>query len=218
MSEQQLFFPFSNTPSYTLADFFVSSSNHEAFECIRKWPNWPSLGMVILGPTGSGKTHLAHIWQQSSGARFFDQTIWSSTLENFQVDQNTPLIFDEQFPEDTDFFHLLNMLKDSELPFLILKKKPFNQDQIHLKDLRSRLLNIPSVTLHAPNDDLIKAMILKQCADAQIMISDPILNYITTHMDRSYESIARLCKKLIHEIQGQRHNLTLPLVKSVMEA
>lgn len=217
MSEHQLFFPFSNGPSYALADFFTSSSNQHAFDYIKQWPNWPNLGMAILGPTGSGKTHLAHIWQSLSGARFFDLNKDSDSLKSFQIVQTEPLIFDEQFPGDVDFFHLLNMLRDKKISFLILNKTPFSQKQIHLKDLLSRLINIPSFTLQEPDDDLLKAMILKQCADAQIVISEPILKYITTHVNRSYEGVALFCKKLIHAIQVQRHNLTLPLVKTVLD-
>lgn len=219
MSEDnQLFFPFVADPSFSLADYYVSSSNRDAFECLQRWPSWPALGLVIVGPEASGKTHLAHIWQQQSGARFFRPSTDEACINNFYIEGKKPFIFDETFPDEPNFFHLLNMMKDQEVSFLILKKTPISMDAFTLKDLRSRLLNLPCLTLKTPDDDLLKAIILKQLADAQIKIADSLITYIITHIGRTYTDARQFCKKLIYYVQGQRHNVTLNLVKKVLES
>jgi len=49
-------------------DFQVTDSNHEAVAWIERWPEWPSRGLIICGPTGSGKTHLLNLWQGKAAA------------------------------------------------------------------------------------------------------------------------------------------------------
>ena len=43
-------------------DYMVSSCNKEAYEMINTWPNWMGQGLVIYGPKGCGKTHLANVF------------------------------------------------------------------------------------------------------------------------------------------------------------
>jgi hypothetical protein len=52
------------------SDFMVSQSNVAAVERIDRWPDWPSAGLVVHGPPGCGKTHLAHLWQDRTSALF----------------------------------------------------------------------------------------------------------------------------------------------------
>ncbi len=215
-SDRQLFFPFSSTSSYSLGDFFVSDCNVEAFECVMQWPSWPSLGMMIVGPHGSGKTHLAHLFQEKSKAQFYKSESDQSLTQDFFLTSKQPLIFDDVFPKDADFFHLLNMMKDENISFLILKEHPFQQDKISLNDLRSRLLSIPVLTLKQPDDALLKAIIQKRLSDAQITISESVMRYSITHMKRSYKDAQHFCDSLITHVQGQQHNVTVPLVRKIL--
>lgn len=215
-SDRQLFFPFSSTPSYSLGDFLVRDCNVEAFECMMQWPSWPSLGMMIVGPHGSGKTHLAHIFQEKAKARFYESESDQSLTKEFFLGTKNPLIFDETFPNHADFFHLLNMMKDENIAFLILKEHPFQQDKIPLNDLRSRLLSIPVLTLKEPDDTLLKAIIQKRLSDAQITVNESVLRYTITHMERSYENVHHFCDSLITHVHGKQHNVTIPLVRKIL--
>src|SRR6516162_3335125 len=50
------------------SDFMVSRSNSAAVERIDRWPDWPSAALVLCGPPGCGKTHLAHLWREHASA------------------------------------------------------------------------------------------------------------------------------------------------------
>ena len=49
-------------------DFFVTAANEAAVGVIDAWPDWPAPVMVLVGPAGSGKSHLGEVWMALSGA------------------------------------------------------------------------------------------------------------------------------------------------------
>ena len=49
-------------------DFLVTPANAAAVAMIDGWRSWPSHAAVLVGPPGSGKTHLVEVWRQASGA------------------------------------------------------------------------------------------------------------------------------------------------------
>ncbi|TIU54330.1 MAG: hypothetical protein E5W35_22955, partial [Mesorhizobium sp.] len=49
---------------YSRDELVVSGTNAQAASLIDRWPDWPSPVVVLAGPPGSGKTHLARIWQE----------------------------------------------------------------------------------------------------------------------------------------------------------
>ena len=57
----QLILKFPKNKVYLKEDFYVSPSNHEAYDIINSWPKWIKRIVNIYGPRGSGKTHIASI-------------------------------------------------------------------------------------------------------------------------------------------------------------
>ena len=49
-------------------DLVVSPANAEAAALIDRWPDWPATVVVLAGPPGAGKTHLATIWREMADA------------------------------------------------------------------------------------------------------------------------------------------------------
>ena len=64
----QLPLPFAHAPRYGLDDFMPSASNAEALAAMERWPAWPDRVQLLLGPAGSGKSHLARIWAARADA------------------------------------------------------------------------------------------------------------------------------------------------------
>src|SRR5258708_29850568 len=57
-------------PALGRADFVVSDCNKAALGWIERWPQWPAPALVLHGPAGSGKSHLAGLWRERSGGVF----------------------------------------------------------------------------------------------------------------------------------------------------
>ncbi|MGB8622376.1 MAG: chromosomal replication initiator DnaA, partial [Paracoccaceae bacterium] len=49
-------------------DFFVSPANAMAVAQVENWRRWPARKLVLVGPQGAGKTHLAHVWAAQADA------------------------------------------------------------------------------------------------------------------------------------------------------
>ena len=73
MASQQLPLALAYRPALGMADFVIAPGNRDAVACIDRWPDWPSHALAIHGPKGSGKTHLAHVWQARSQAAFLER-------------------------------------------------------------------------------------------------------------------------------------------------
>src|SRR5262245_65550189 len=65
----QLALPFGSQPALKREDFIVAPCNEQALAFIERWPDWPARAAAIWGPPQSGKTHLARIFCDRSGAR-----------------------------------------------------------------------------------------------------------------------------------------------------
>ena len=65
---KQLAFDLPLDPRYGREDFLVSPSNERAYGLVERWPDWPDTVLVLTGPPGSGKSHLASIWATDAHA------------------------------------------------------------------------------------------------------------------------------------------------------
>src|SRR5687767_147510 len=69
MPPRQLALDIAFTESLTREDFLETPSNAAALHLVERWPDWSSAQHILVGPEGSGKSHLAAIWARASGAR-----------------------------------------------------------------------------------------------------------------------------------------------------
>jgi chromosomal replication initiation ATPase DnaA len=65
---EQLAFDLPHRTARAREDFLVSSANERAVAMIDRWPDWLNPAMILMGPPGSGKTHLSEVWRGMSGA------------------------------------------------------------------------------------------------------------------------------------------------------
>jgi chromosomal replication initiation ATPase DnaA len=184
---RQLALALEHTESYARDDFLPGSCNAAALELIDSWPDWPAGSVALVGPEGSGKTHLATIWAAASGARVIsghalDETALGSALATGAlVIEDAAGVSDER-----TLFHLINLARGEGAFLLFTARTPPSLWPVAIPDVVSRLRAIPVVTLQAPDDALLRAVIVKLAADRQLGIDDSVVRYLSTRIERSF--------------------------------
>ncbi len=214
----QLVFKFPFKTRYFEQDFFVSSNNFSAYKLIESWPNWPGKWVNIIGPTGSGKTHLSKILEKKiKRLKVIDETNVNekiiSELRNFDC-----LIIDnfKNKIEDKLLYSILNQSKQLENFIVINSKLQLNKFEIKLKDLKSRFNSFIFIGIDLPTDDLLQVIISKSFSDKQINLNPKVSEYIVKNVDRSYEKMFKFLSDLDELSLSSGKSININLIKKVL--
>lgn len=188
---RQLALSLDHSESYLPEDFLTGPSNAAACAMIEAWPNWPGHALALVGPPGSGKSHLAAIWAGKAGARRVsgralrvDQLPADIATGALVVEDLAPGAFDE-----AALFHLLNLAREDGAFLFMTAATPPSGWPLAVKDLASRLRVLPVVSLEAPDDALLRAVIVKLFADRQLAVDAAVVSYLLTHIERSLAAV-----------------------------
>ena len=195
---RQLAFVLPHAESLTRDNFLEGPANAAGLALIDSWPEWPNRIMLLVGPEGSGKSHLAAIWAEQAGARSTSaHALTAAAVPGalatgaLVVEDLKSLDFDERA-----LFHLMNLAREDDVSVLITARLPPTTFQIELRDLRSRLRALPTVSLLPPDDRLLRALIVKFCADRQLAVDETVVNYLATRIERSYAAVRQAVERL----------------------
>jgi chromosomal replication initiation ATPase DnaA len=200
---RQLAFDLPLDPRYGREDFLVSPSNEKAYGLIEAWPEWPDTILLLIGPPGSGKSHLASIWATDSRAWTIDAAEAAGDKVPHLVSTGALAIEDlDRAPLDEPaLFHLLNLARERRAYVLMTCETPPDRWGLKTPDLLSRLRLAPSVSLDAPDDALLKAVLVKLFVDRQLVVDTTVVDYIALRIERSLagaeEVVARLDKEAL---------------------
>ena len=198
---RQLAFALPHAESLTRDNFLEGPANAAGLALVDSWPEWPNRLMLLVGPEGSGKSHLAAIWAEQAGARA--TSAHALTPDSVPAALTTgALVVEDLNPPEVDeraLFHLMNLAREDEAFVLITARVPPSAFQIELRDLRSRLRAVPTVSLLPPDDALFRALIVKFCADRQMAIDESVVSYLATRIERSYAAARRAVEMLDSE-------------------
>jgi len=173
-------------------DFLVSDCNIAAVKLVDSWPKWQESAGLLIGPPSSGKTHLARVWQARSGARLLDAKMLDTKFTD-EVREGTPLVVedaDSSAYDERALFHLLNLAREKQLFVLLSARGAPSRWTISLPDLASRLKAVPIVEIRAPDDALLRMVMLKHFTDRQLDVDPKVLEFLALHVDRSLQAAA----------------------------
>jgi chromosomal replication initiation ATPase DnaA len=215
---RQLAFALPHAESLTRDNFLEGPANTAGLALIDAWPEWPSRTVLLAGPEGSGKSHLAAIWAEAAGAR--STTAHALTAANVPAALATgALVVEDLKPADLDeraLFHLLNLAREDQAYVLITARVPPASFEIELRDLRSRLRALPVVSLQEPDDQLFRALIVKFCADRQLAVDETVVGYLVTRIERSYAAVRQAVELLDREALSLGRPVTRALAAEVL--
>lgn len=205
-------------------DFLETPSNAVALAAVSR-PDLPGGVLVVSGPEGAGKTHLAAIWTAETGAAWIPAESLADALPRL-IAGNTPgavtlddadraLAADPRAPEA--LFHLLNHLRGRG-QLLLTACTPARDWPLTLPDLRSRLNAAAHVALDHPDEALLAAVLVKQFADRQIHVDPRVIDFAVARMERSLSAARELVEALDARALSQGRPITRSLAAQVLDA
>jgi chromosomal replication initiation ATPase DnaA len=214
---RQLALALGHTESFAREDFLEGPSNAAALGLVEAWPDWPDRAIVLVGPEGCGKSHLAAIWATTTGARSIAARALEAT--NPPAALATGALVIEDLPSDGSgqhiLFHLLNLIREEKAFMLLTARTPPASWNIGLRDLASRLKALPLVTLSAPDDALLRAVIVKLFADRQLALDESVVAYMITRIERSVAAARAAVSLLDREALRQQRPITRALAADI---
>jgi chromosomal replication initiation ATPase DnaA len=210
---RQLVLALDHSVSFAAEDFLRGPSNAAALTLVERWPDWPDRIVAIVGPEGSGKSHLASIWAEITGARILSAKLLPLTDLPAAFATGALVLEDLEFAglDERTLFHFLNLAREQRAFVLITSRSPLATFPVAIRDLASRMRALPSVTLTSPDDALLRALMVKLAADRQIVLDEALVNYLANRIERSFVSARAAVHRLDEEAMRQHRPVTRAL-------
>mgnify|MGYP001186743771 CR=1 FL=1 len=224
----QLLFNLERKKIYEKDDFLVFESNKEAFKLINEWPDWSSRKTIIFGDKGTGKTHLAKIWQKKTSAIILNPNKFKKIkFENFFLKKNIFIIedivnfFDKINKKEKDnleknLLHFYNLIEEKKGYLLLTALTPPKLWGISLPDLKSRILSSIAIKIKKPEDELLSSVLVKLFIDKQILIDKKIIKFIVYRSERSFSNLQNIVNKIDEQSLITKKKININFVKKII--
>jgi chromosomal replication initiation ATPase DnaA len=214
---RQLALALPHAESFAREDFLAGVSNRAALGLIERWPDWPDRTLALVGPEGAGKSHLAAIWAEIAGARRVSARALGETGLMGALATGALVVEDASARlDERALFHLLNLVRQEEAFVLITAQTAPASWRVELPDLASRLRAVPVVELSAPDDALLRAVLVKLFADRQLAVDEGLIGYLATRIERSFAGARAAVEELDREALRQKRPVTRALAAELL--
>jgi chromosomal replication initiation ATPase DnaA len=218
MTPRQLTFPLDPAAKFTAEDFLVAPANAAAHAAITAWPDWPAHGLLLAGPPGSGKSHLAAIWAERAGAQVVDAGSLTQELVAELSPGSAIAVESIDLPDVSEktLFHFMNVAKEQALWVVMTASQAPGVAWPKLPDLASRLRQLPGAVLQPPDDGLVRAVLVKLFDDRQLAVDAEVIDYIAKRMERSLGAAREVVAALDEEALALGRRVTKPVAAAVL--
>jgi chromosomal replication initiation ATPase DnaA len=191
-------------------DFLVAQANTHAMAWIDRWPNWPQQRLALVGPAGSGKSHLAAIWARRAGAATVAGRDLAAPVDGHLVIEGADAA------AERPLLHTLNVAAETGRSVLLVARTAPARWPIALPDLASRLATVVVAMLEAPDEALLSAVLVKHAADRQLAVPPAVIRYLEPRIERSFAAAATVIAALDHAAVARRRRVSLALAREVL--
>lgn len=205
-------------------DFLVSPCNIEVIEWIDIYPDWyGNNGIVVLGDKCSGKTHLSWLFSEKSGAKVYRISEIKDEIFSDIVPIESALVIDDidkavgDYEMEENLFHIINYAIECNTKMFFTISKPLVNLDFKIVDLKTRLLSFPVANIYVPDDDLLKALLVKQFMERGIIVAPDVIEFIVKHIERNPSSVKELVERADLLSFEEKKRITIPFVKKIIE-
>lgn len=226
MAYPQLTFDFPVSASVAGSDFCITDSNREAVALVNGFAHSLHRRILLIGETGAGKTHLAHIWAEQNRAHIIEaQAIINESLPAVPFSMgggDVPMAIDnidslvQQKDGETALFHFYNSAVNSGCALLLTSRMPLMECGFVIPDLLSRLRTLPVAELPPPDDDLLAMVLVKLFADRQIYIDAATLAFVIKRIPRSFAALGQIVDRADKLTMEKKKRLTIPMLADII--
>lgn len=218
---EQMIFDLPVKTAHGRDDFFISPTNALAVKMLEDWPKWPDNKLALVGPVGSGKSHLTQVWAADIGA-----TVTAArdlAKADIPTLASAPAAIEDIRNIATNaaaqeaLFHLHNLMRETGTPLLLTADMAPNHWALSLPDLQSRMSATVVTTLPAPDDALLSAVLIKLFADRQIEVQPKLIAYLIKHMERSFDAAGALVAALDKAALSERRAISISIAAQVLD-
>lgn len=204
-------------------DFLIAPSNEDAVAWIDLWPEWPAPALILYGPVASGKSHLAAVWGEISGAACVHPDSLNDSSIRSIADAAKHVILEDadnligNVEGEKGLFHLYNLFKEEKRSILITLSEPPVRRAFTVPDLASRLRAAPAVAIREPDDVILGAILVKMFNDRQLRVGADVIKYILLHMERSFEEARRVVQEADSRAMIEKRAVSVPLLRDILQ-
>jgi chromosomal replication initiation ATPase DnaA len=209
----QLRLPLRNETRDLGGDFVRSDCNAEAFDVLSRWPDGAGRVMALSGPAGSGKSRLAAIWAERVGA-FALNGAEAAFVDPLELEYRPILLDIAQDADEETLFHLINLAQAEGGALLMVSRPSPRLWKVALPDLRSRLDAVRVVSLEAPDDTVLAAILRARFAERAITPGDDVIDYLVRRIDRSAEA----AEAVVGRLDDLHRPVTRALARQALES
>jgi chromosomal replication initiation ATPase DnaA len=215
---RQLALDLPSLTSFSREDFLVSPSNETAYGFIERWPDWPARRALLIGPTGSGKSHLAAIWSECAAAVTLQASLLTDDIVPELVARKAVVIEDARAGiDETALFHLLNLIGEAGASLLVTAHETPDHWGLMLPDLISRLRAMTVLTIATPDDDLFRMLLVKLFLDRQLIVDTSMVDFLVKRIERSFDSARQVVAVLDREGLSRGRRITRALAAELLK-
>lgn len=204
----QLILPWDVRSATGRADFIVAPGNQAAVTFIDSYPDWPAPAAALVGPTASGKSHLAAVWAERAGAAVIAATALEAGVPG------GPLVIEDVGAgvAEPPLFALI----ERGAPLLITSQTPPAEWPVTLPDLVSRARALLAFTLWAPDDALLMGLAVKLFADRQLQVPENVVTAMIAGLERSPGAIRDFVAAADARALAEKRPINLGLIRDLL--
>jgi chromosomal replication initiation ATPase DnaA len=200
--------------SYARADFVCSETNREARKALDDWPAWHDGCLALVGPEGSGKTHLALEWAARAKAKILN----AAGAADITSAYGKPVLLEDADRAHPDtLFHLINMAGSGEGLLLTSRSHPLTWSA-ELPDLRSRLNAIHVAEIGEPDDAVLEGLLRKFFRERNIKPAEDVYPYLMRRIERSVRMAREIVVRLDEAADAEEREITRTLARQILES